>query len=239
VAILRTTKPSYNQGCRYPLAVPASITPDIAWPMKGESMGEHRSKVWAVVVGAACVVGLLGALGVVAGCAEDEPPATSTSAAASAEDPTELAEVFADLARESGLMPVYGLTDLPSGVTIAAQWWPVVELAAPSEYKGPAVRNPRVSGEGEFDPEIQLVFSKGNGWMVIVENFRGDLGDVEGEKVGTVAGNTATLYEVNGGILVQWSDGGRWYGVFGRGVSEDDVVDMALAMRLIDAKNVQ
>jgi hypothetical protein len=79
-----------------------------------------------------------------------------------------------------------------------------------------------------------VVFSRGTGWIVVVENFRGDLGDVTGREVGSVGGHGATLYEnVNGGTLVQWSDGGRWYGVFGRDVPTEEVVSLALGMGLV------
>ncbi len=69
------------------------------------------------------------------------------------------------------------------------------------------------------------------GWLVILENFQGDLGDVTGMPVGEVAGEPAALYEVNGGQLVQWSQDGRWYGVFGRGIPGQDVIDTALGMQ--------
>ena len=82
-----------------------------------------------------------------------------------------------------------------------------------------------------------MVFQAGDGWLAILENFRGDLGDVTGTPVGSVAGNPATLYEVNGGELVQWSQDGRWYGVFGRGVARDVVVAVALGMQPASAES--
>ena len=73
------------------------------------------------------------------------------------------------------------------------------------ESRIPAVRrtalgNPRVLGSGA-EAEIQVMFRAGEGWLAILENFRGDLGDVSGTPVGSVAGNPATLYEINGGEL--------------------------------------
>jgi hypothetical protein len=68
---------------------------------------------------------------------------------------------------------------------------------------------------------------------VIIENFRGDLGDVRGTPVGNVAGRPATLYEFADGSLVQWSDQGAWYGVFGRGVDAADVLGTALSLMVI------
>jgi hypothetical protein len=201
-------------------------------------MRGHKQRMWITALGVAFTLGLLGALGCV-GCGEDQVLATTTSTSSPADAPTEVGAIFTELAQTLAPMPVYGLRDLPSGLTIASEWWPVVALDTPSDYDGPVETNPRVSGEGEIDPEVQFVFRDGEGWIVVVENFRGDLGDVAGEQVGSVSGRTATLYEVNGGTLVQWSDGGRWYGVFGRGVSKEDVVDLALAMRAVDTKNVE
>ena len=81
--------------------------------------------------------------------------------------------------------------------------------------------------------QVQLVLQVGDGWAVLVENFRGDLGDVEGKFVGEVGDHVANLYSVAGGRLVQWSDGGRWYGVFGRGLSDAELVRLALETQVI------
>lgn len=140
-------------------------------------------------------------------------------------------KVFGDLVRDAAPMVVYGFTELPTGVSVAEWWWPVIDVQVPDDYKGPAVRNPRVSGRGEIGPEIQLVLHHTDGWSVVLENFRGDLGDVDGEVVGTVSGHKAMLHAVNGGFLVQWSDAGRWYGVFGRGLDPEEIVDLALMMQ--------
>jgi len=130
--------------------------------------------------------------------------------------------------------PVYGLYQLADGVSIAPTWWPVLSLDSPSEYDGPSASNPRVSDSPPGTQEAQVLLESGDGWLVILENFRGDLGDVTGSAVGTVAGNPATLHQVNGGALVQWSDHGAWYGVFGRDVPEEVVVDMALSLSIVD-----
>jgi hypothetical protein len=114
-----------------------------------------------------------------------------------------------------------------------ADWWPVLYLHGPAEYEGPLVANPRVSAGPDGAVEAQVVLQRGNGWLVILENFRGDLGEVTGAAVGEIAGHSAHLYEVNGGTLVQWSDGGSWYGVFGRGVPATEVVQLALSVRLM------
>jgi hypothetical protein len=142
----------------------------------------------------------------------------------------DLEKVFRDLAVEVQPMTVFAPTVLPDGSDLADEWWPVVELTSPEFYEGPASENPRVLGSGP-EAEIQVVFRTDEGWLVILENLQGDLGDVAGVPVGTVAGNPASLYDVNGGRLVQWSQNGLWYGVFGRDVSEADVIETALGMQ--------
>ncbi len=145
-------------------------------------------------------------------------------------------EVFADLAAAVSPMPVYAPAELPKGVTLAEEWWPVVDLETPADYDGPVAENPWISGSADSEPEIQVLLDCADGWLAILENFRGDLGDVSGAEVGAVAGNSAHLYDVNGGTLVQWSDGGLWYGVFGRGVASEKVIEMALGMRRVEIR---
>jgi hypothetical protein len=150
-----------------------------------------------------------------------------------------VAQIFVDLATRLAPMPVYGLAELPPGASVPEEWWPVVEMEAAEYYDGPTAPNPRILDAGESDGEAQLVLEDGGGTMVILENFRGDLGNVNGVETGVVAGHTARLYEVNGGLLVQWSDGGRWYGVFARGVPEEDVVATALQMKVVPAESAE
>jgi hypothetical protein len=198
-------------------------------------------KSWAsgLAMRVACVAFVVGVIGAVAGCGDGPAPVTTMVESASANRLTEVGQVFVDLARSVAPMPVYGVSELPDEVTVPPEWWPAVDCDTPSDYEGPVVLNPRVSIAGEAEPEIQLLLSHPDGWLVVVENFRGDLGDVSGERVGSVDGNVATLYTVNGGLLVQWSVGGRWYGVFGRGVSKEYIVQIALEMRPVDATDAQ
>jgi len=200
----------------------------------------HMSKEAVGAVGVAvgvvfgfCVLSLGGACGE-AGVPRDDgsAPGVTTSALADGEDAC--AELFGGLAESVAPVRVYGLQSLPQGWSVAPQWWPAITLEDPSLYEGEARANPLVSGAEAGEPQIQLVLEQAGGWLVIVENFRGDVGEVRGELVGAVAGNEARLYQVNGGMLVQWSDGGRWYGVFGRGIPERVVVETALAMKVID-----
>jgi hypothetical protein len=158
----------------------------------------------------------------------DAPSATST--AAPLEPEISITEAFAQIAEVTAPAPTYGIAEIPSKMAVAATWWPVLFMAAPTDYEGPLVSNPRITGEGPGELEVQLVLAMGGGWLVILQNFRGDLGDVSGLPVGQVAGCDATLYELNGGSLVQWSDQGAWYGVFGRGLPTADIVRIALGM---------
>ena len=143
-------------------------------------------------------------------------------------------EVFRDIAKWTAPAPAYGLLELPLGALISPRWWPVLSLASPSEWPGDVFANPRVMSGVPGSQEVQLILTMGDGWLVILENFRGDLGDVTGRPVGWVAGHEAWLYPLNGGVLVQWSGQGAWYGVFGRGLPADEVARVALSMRRVD-----
>ena len=170
-------------------------------------------------------------------------PSTLATAADHAWSPTvvsavdyesDVARLFADLARTLAPLTVYGLSELPPGASIAAEWWPALSMDSPSDYHGPIVANPRVSDSPQGSQEAQVLLKLGDGWLLILENFRGDLGEVTGSAVGTVAGRPATLYEVADGVLVQWSDQGAWYGVFGRGIGAEEVVRTALSVTTVD-----
>lgn len=180
------------------------------------------------------VCAALGILVGIHGCGA-EPASTPSSdmptvpVAETAAEPTFPAEF---VAMAHGLAPirVYGWQELPDAAAVAAEWWPVVDCRGPGEYSGPPRPNPWVDDDPS-EPEAQLVLKVTGGWLVVLENFRGDLGDVVGSPVGSVGEDSATLYEVNEGWLVQWSHEGRWYGVFGRGVAREVVVDAALLMQ--------
>jgi hypothetical protein len=160
-----------------------------------------------------------------------EPASAGTVATGTSSTvPADLGDVFIDLADAARPMVVFAPTYVPQGTTLAKEWWPVAELADPASYEGPQTTNPRVLGSGSSS-EIQVVLQTGVGWLVILENVQGDLGDVAAEPVGTVAGSPASLYKFNGGRLVKWSKDGLWYGVFGRGISEDEVTKTALGMQ--------
>jgi hypothetical protein len=157
--------------------------------------------------------------------------ASSTSASMEpGSSQSEIARLFAELTRELAPLPVYGLEELPAQASIPAEWWPAASTDSPSAYDGPQVPNPWVSDSPPGTQEAQVLLKLGDGWLMVIENLRGDLGDVQGDAVGNVAGRPATLYELPGGVLVQWSDQGAWYGVFGRGVDADTVVRTALSL---------
>ena len=202
--------------------------------------GRWRGSIGAAVIGVSAFV-----LMISAACGEDpaadnpgeapfvlDPPLTS--AATAPVDAGSAAPVFAELAQAAAPMTVYGIAELPKGATVPAEWWPIVDVETPSEYTGPPTANPRVIVGQEDDAQVQLVVEYQGGWGGCLQNFRGDLGDVQGQDVGVVDGHPARQYEVNGGVLVQWRDEGRWYGLFARGVAADEVIRLALQMRAID-----
>ena len=153
---------------------------------------------------------------------------TSTTTPAMTERTPEAA--FAYLSERLDSIPVYSPTYLPADTTLAATWWPVTQLQRSSDYHGADLENPRVDEADGTAVAAQVVLAVGKGWLAVLENYRGDLGDVAGEVVGNVQGNRATLYSVGGGTTVQWSDGGLWFVVFGGNLSGSEVTKVALSM---------
>jgi hypothetical protein len=203
--------------------------------------GRQTLRVWLITLGAGFAVLAAGVAS--PGCGSRQqagdllvvPGTTTANTATNGAERDDATAVFTELAKALPGVPIYGPAELPAGVIVASDWWPVLETEGPEKYQGPVVSNPRVDDGDAGDAEVQVVLQAGEGWLLVVEDFRGDLGDVTGEAVGEVDGHAATLYEINGGQLVQWSDSGRWYGVFGRGVPEDLVVATALSMHLVIA----
>lgn len=169
-----------------------------------------------------------------------ESPAVASAASVSTQAKTDveqsgISQLFAELARELAPLPVYGLAEMPPGGSIPTEWWPATSIDSPSGYDGPTVPNPRVSDSPPGAKEAQFLLQLPQGWLMIVENFRGDVGDAQGVSAGEVEGRPASLFELPGGTLVQWSDAGAWYGVYGRGVTAEEVIETAQALHLIDA----
>ncbi|MGI5940303.1 MAG: hypothetical protein ACOX8V_06415 [Thermoleophilia bacterium] len=141
----------------------------------------------------------------------------------------EIQAAFEEMASALAPLHVYAPSQLPADTHPADTWWPVLQVVEPGLYQGPDRPNPHMS-QDPTEPSAEMILNTEDGWLLFLENFRGDLGDAEGEVVGSIAGNTAVRHRLDGGVLVQWSDAGRWYGVFGRGVPEETVVDVALGM---------
>jgi hypothetical protein len=198
-----------------------------------------RKRAGAICAGAAAgLVVIVMAPALLMGCKQAPGPTDATetitlvSTSSSAVEPASVEAIFAWLAASVQPMTVFAPTALPEGATVSPQWLPVIDSADPQTYDGAAKSNPYVVGLGA-DSEIQVVFRAGQSWLVIIENFHGDLGDVTGTPVGSVAGNAASLYQVNGGELVQWSKDGLWYGIFGRGLERDAILATALGMKVL------
>jgi hypothetical protein len=146
------------------------------------------------------------------------------------------APLFAEVSAQLDPIPVYAPTYLPPGAAPADKWWPVTEVTSPSEYSGPPMDNPRIDSADGVAVSAQIVTRIDTGWVVFLENFRGDLGDVKGNELASVQGHRAMGYSLQRGFLVQWSDGGRWYGVFGRDVDQALVERIAAGMVRVSSK---
>ncbi len=79
--------------------------------------------------------------------------------------------------------------------------------------------------------EVRVVLEGAS--LQFLEAVEGDIGDVPHREVGRVQGETAAVYAVLGGVLVQWRCEGAWYAVFGRGLTEAGVVRIALGLTSI------
>jgi hypothetical protein len=135
---------------------------------------------------------------------------------------------------DAGGLKLYAPTLLPGETVAPDTWWPVSQVDSPAAYEGPPAPNPRIASSPGTLPEIRLVLRSGRGWLEIVENVRGDLGDVTGSPVGMVSGHPATLYQLGGCLCVQWADAGIWYAVVARGWPEDEVRAVALNVRPLE-----
>ncbi len=217
------------------------------WTGERREGGEMRVRHWQWrLVG---VLSLLCSLLLVASCGGEATPGTAlsdlppqNSVQVSATDslaPTTtqnqgmggaVDELFISLAEANPLLEMFYPTYLPPGAELAESWWPMTELRDPSEYNGPRYDNPRVIGQGA-DAQVEVLYRLPQGWLVVLENFHGDVGETPGETVPAVAGCPAKLFEVNEGILIQWQKHGLWYGVFGRGVPQEELLKVAGGIR--------
>jgi hypothetical protein len=194
--------------------------------------GVSRRLVVAIVLATAPCVGGCSDKGVTSMSPYDVAD-TSLTVTTDASGDQQFDAAFNDLAEALAPIPIFALADIPTGIAVAPNWWPVIDGGSSSESSNQGA-NPRIVGGGQEEPEGQLILACKDGWLAVIANFGGDLGDVSGERVGSIAAEPAYLYEVNGGWLVQWSHDGRWYGLFGRGVSKELVASTALSMTLVE-----
>lgn len=166
--------------------------------------------------------------------AQDQQPTTTTTVALTdlswAPPATEIEEAFAQLAEDHPDVVSFKPAELPEGAALAESWWPVAleESPPPNPNDSGAASNPRVvSGE---PAEVRVVLRIEGAWVEIIQGVQGDLGNLPGRDGGTVAGHSASLHEALGAVIVQWSKGGLWYAVVGRGLSEEAVLRVANQM---------
>ena len=143
----------------------------------------------------------------------------------------EISGAFAEVSTQVGEMTFYVPGTLLVGSELHHCWWPA---SSGQEYDAQADSgepNPHVSGV-DASAEVRVLLKVAGGWVEILEGVHGDLGELPNEAAGEVAGHPARSYRLLGGHLVQWSDNGRWYAVYGRGVSADDVERVAQGMHV-------
>ena len=73
---------------------------------------------------------------------------------------------------------------------------------------------------------VVAVESEG-GVLEFQQVIQGDMGDLPAERVDLADGRRASVYRVLGGILVQWAEGDKWYGVYATGFSREKVLQVA------------
>ncbi len=126
---------------------------------------------------------------------------------------------------------VYVPQQLPPASVLADHVWPVMEQALEPD-DGPVRPNPWVSS-GTTERTAEILIRTPAGWLLFLQNFRGDLGDTPGLPAGNVAGQDAYRYELETGSVVQWSHGGRWYCVYARGDAERVLASLLPVMGLM------
>lgn len=211
-----------------------------------------------VAAAGACLLALL-LLALLTGCGAEESGPTLTplgtsatakagageasSAASAASSPAQdrghsldgaLVNAFSEAASALAPVPVYAPTVLPPGSALAPGWWSLLTEDHPPPPADSTLANPRLVRDSA-EPQAEILVETPDGWIVFLQNFRGDLGDVQGEPAGEVCGHALMLYHMAGGILAQWSDGGRWYGIFGKGEVTEQLSAIACTMRVFHA----
>lgn len=87
------------------------------------------------------------------------------------------------------------------------------------------------AADEELGAQLAVSLAVDGGIIHVWEGVEGDIGDAAGESCGEVDGRPAVAYPMLGGVVVQWSDRGWWYGVFSRDLSREGVVRLATAMK--------
>ena len=160
------------------------------------------------------------------------PPGSGPQGEAWGSPSPEVSAAFAELIQQVPGLVLYMPTVLPSGTTLPSSWWPVSTGKSVTTWTGPRRPNPLILGEGA-DAEVRVVLQVGAGdrWLEILQRIKGDLGDISGEPAGTVAGRPATAYRYHGGDLIQWSDEGAWFAVYGANLGKGEALRAAQGMR--------
>ena len=162
------------------------------------------------------------------------PPTTAPSHSTADWGPPspEVARAFSQLDDRLAGVRLYAPGELPADTSIAATWWPISSGKSPALWADHPAPNPRVIGRGaDAEVRVALRVGRGDSWVEILERVKGDLGDLTGEPIGRVAGHEATAYRFMGGDLIQWSDGGAWFAVYGRNLKSGAARRIALAMK--------
>jgi hypothetical protein len=93
--------------------------------------------------------------------------ASSSSVAPASSESDSLGSLLGEIARAVKPMPLYGWLRLPAGARVPDQWWPALDLSAPSEYRGGPVDNPWVTGADSTEPQMQYLLQIGGGWIML------------------------------------------------------------------------
>ena len=146
----------------------------------------------------------------------------------------EVMALFAALATQMDPIPVYVPTYLPGGAVLAEKGWPSIAsdtLLGPSPLE---LTNPQVDRDEVGNPVTsQVLFSIGDGYLAVIANLRGDLGDVPNNKICEIEGNPVSLYSQGDDHIIQWSDSDMWNVLMAKGISADELLKIALGLERI------
>ncbi len=127
--------------------------------------------------------------------------------------------------------------EAPTPEVLAAFREGSVDLSCPLYVPALLPAGTRLATEGvgsivgeDVGAELAVVLTVNGGSIQVWEGVAADVGDAPGTPCGAVDGRPAVAYPMLGGVLVQWSDQGWWYGVFSRDVPRDAVVAVATSM---------